>query len=86
MLGVSTNIRNRFNKFIKADVNPISSLRLCQHIVSILSLAHVQHRQDAFMFEKSFFFMYLSNLKVKSSITKIIENNIFEGTILYRFV
>jgi len=41
----------------------------------LLSLANAQHRQNAFMQNK-----FLSNFRVKSTITKIVENNIDEYT------
>jgi len=59
------------------SVPMLSSLRGFQHTVCFLSLAHPQHRQNAFA--QNYFFIVLSNLRVKSIITKMIENNIFES-------
>jgi len=50
----------------------------CQRTICFLSVAHAQHRQKL-NYAESFFFMFVSNLRVKSPTKQIIENNIFEG-------
>lgn len=59
------------------------NLRVCQCTVCSLSLVHEQHRQNEFR-QNHFFFMFFSNLRVKSSITKTISREyFFEGAYKY---
>lgn len=53
-------------------------------VLFVFSLALAQHRKNTFI-QNHFLFMLFSNLRVKSSNTKIIKNNIFEG-LIHQFV
>lgn len=51
----------------------------------LVPITLAQHRQNAFTQNRVYFIFFSYHLRVKSSITKITGNNIFDGT-AYRFV